>query len=285
MRARTFAISLIAVPTTAFAGGSMSVTWIEDSTGTELVLDNYDLAFTEDFNRQWSFRGPKLFAPVHTPYGAGIFDAPGEQAYKIQNGYLTLTAYQLDGKWRSGSVQTADAAQSAGTASFSPDWGFACNGCYFESRIKFRGVTTYGYWGAFWLLSPDKPDTGHVEVDAIEWYGGDPKGHHHSVHIWPKAPASHTFKSNYVGMDGVITDGNWHSYGAQVISGFAYIYVDRKEVARIALPEDFNVPLYPLVTLAILPSEVAQAVSPMRMYVDYIRAYKPRGGGAIIAGD
>ena len=176
-------------------------------------------------------------------------------------------------RWRSGNIQTADQAQSYRQAPFDGR-GFVCRGCYFEARLKFPKAAP-GYWAAFWLLSPDQPKTGHVEVDVIEWYGGDPKGHHQSVHIWNRPKEKHTFKSNYTGMKGVVTDGEWHSYGALQRDEEIVFYVDRKEIARVKVDQAFNVPLYAVLSLSVLPKEVPQAKSPMVLYADYIRAYAP----------
>jgi hypothetical protein len=260
------------------AAGSLAVTFSEQSAGSPLDLDGFRLQFAEEFDAPVSLKGPRLFAPVHAPYGAGQFDPPEGRAYAVTrddegHGVLRITAYQDAKGWRSGSVQTADAAQSKGQARIGPQ-GFACQGCYFEARMKFPRSAP-GYWSAFWLLSPD-PKGSHVEVDVVEWYGGDPRGHHQSVHIWRKPPAKKAFKSNYSGMAGVIDDGDWHDYGLLQEPGRLTFYVDRREVARVAVDETFDVALYPLVSLAVLPKEAPQAKGPMTLDVDYLRAYAPR---------
>ncbi|WP_331539474.1 glycoside hydrolase family 16 protein [Phenylobacterium sp.] len=285
MKAAIAGLLLFLAATPASAAGSMAVTFVEDRAGQPLDLKGYGLTFNEEFDGPLSLQGPRLFAPVHTPIGAGKFDDPQGPAYAAvevpgEDGRdvtaLSITAYKDGGGWRSGNVQSADAAQSYRQAPFGGK-GFACRGCYFEARLKFPQAAP-GYWAAFWLLSPDQPGIGHVEVDVIEWYGGDPKGHHQSVHVWSKAaPAKHTFKSNFVGMKDVIADGRWHNYGALQQDGQIVFYVDRREISRVPVTAEFDVPLYALVSLSVLPKEAAAAVGPMVLYADYIRAYAPKG--------
>ena len=260
------------VPNDADAKGNLAVTWDESASGTDLKLDDYRLLFEENFDEK-ALDGPKMFAPVHSPFGAGVFDQPDGKAYEVIDGSLVISAYEEGNKWRSGSVQTADLPQSLGKEAFTADKGFACGNCYFEARMKFPEGVVHGPWAAFWLLSPESPN-GHTEIDVIEWYGGDPKGHHQSVHVWPKDRKAHAFQSNYTGMP-AITDGAWHTYGAQVRDGTVHIYVDRKEISQVAVPGDFTGPYYAVVTLAVLEKELQLIDKPFSIAVDYIRAYEP----------
>ena len=155
-------------------GGSFPVTWDESSAGAALDLEGYRVVFEENFDRK-ALQGPKIFAPVHSPFGAGKFDGPTGEAYDVKDGVLTLKAYKRNGRWRSGTVQTANPSQSAGREPFSDGKGFACGDCYFEAKLKFPKGKVHGLWGGFWLLSPNGPG-GHVEVDVIEWYGGIRRG-------------------------------------------------------------------------------------------------------------
>ena len=106
----------------ANAKGDLPVEWDETQSGAPIDLSNYRIVFEEEFDER-ALRGPKVFAPVHSPFGAGSFDGPNGKAYDIVNGTLTLTAYTRNKKWRSGSVQTADAAQSDGRIPFSEKKG------------------------------------------------------------------------------------------------------------------------------------------------------------------
>jgi hypothetical protein len=253
------------------AAGELPVMWDKSSAGATIDPDRMKLVFSEEFDRA-SLNGPKLFAPVHAPYGAGTFDPPAGRAYQIHDGMLTLRGYRQDGKWHSGSVQTADADQAYHGAPFGRR-GFACRDCYFETRLRFPAGTTPGIWGGFWLLSPDASD-GHVEIDVLEWYGGDPKGHHHTVHIWPRDRATHSGQSEYKGIP-AIGDGQWHSYGAQVdVARVLHVYMDRREVSKVALPAEFDTTYYALLSLAILPKQAEIAKEPLTIDADYVRAYR-----------
>jgi len=257
------------------ANGKLAVKWDGSTEGTAIDLNGHQVLFNEDFDTK-ALEGPKVFAPVHAPFGAGTFDAPAGEAYDVSEGTLILKAYKQDNAWRSGSVQTADLAQSSGRTEFDGTRGFACADCYFETRLKFPKGVVHGLWAGFWLLSPEAAN-GHTEIDVLEWYGGDPKGHHKSVHVWPKDRHLHAFKSDYTGMSAII-DGNWHTYGAQIRDGTVYIYTDRKEVAKVAVSEEFKTSYYALVTLAVLPKEAKVAEAPFSIAVDYIRAYAAPAG-------
>lgn len=257
----------------ADAKGKLPVKWEEGgASATDLDLENHRLLFEENFDEK-ALSGPKVFAPVHAPFGAGAFDKPGGPAYEVTDGNLVIKAYKQKNKWRSGSVQTANADQSAGKAPFTAGKGFACADCYFEARMKFPQGKVPGLWAAFWLLSPES-STGHTEIDVIEWYGGDPKGHHQAVHIWPKDRKAHAFQSNYTGI-AALNDGGWHTYGAQLRDGTVHVYMDRKEISRVSVPAAFATSYYAVVTLAVLQKEADRAEPPFNIAVDYIRAYQP----------
>ena len=123
-------------PEDASAGGDFAVTWDETASGEPLDISKYRLVFEEGFDAK-QLTGPKVFAPVHAPFGAGTFDGPTGDAYQVEDGSLTLNAYKRNGRWRSGSVQTANPSQSRGLEPFSDGKGFACGDCYFETRLKF----------------------------------------------------------------------------------------------------------------------------------------------------
>jgi beta-glucanase (GH16 family) len=139
--------------------------------------------------------------------------------------------------------------------------------------MKFPEGKVHGLWAAFWLLSPESPN-GHTEIDILEWYGSDPKGHHQTVHVWPKDRKAHAYQSNYDGTP-AMTDGGWHTYGAMMRAGIVYIYMDRKEISRVSVPGEFKTSYYAVVTLAVLKKEAETAESPFSIAVDYIRAYGP----------
>lgn len=275
--AAAVAIFFLILAGPALAGGDLPVEYDESGSGTPLDLTGRKLVLNEEFDGWLSFKGPRLFAPVHAAVGAGVFDPPEGRAYAVVKedgvGALRIMAYKEGGKWRSGNVQTASIAQAHEGAPFR-EKGFVCQGCYFEARMKFPPAAP-GYWAAFWLLSPHTK-AGHVEVDVIEWYGDDPKGHHQTVHTGPSGGGGRQYKSNYISMLPTLGDGGWHAYGVRQEPGELIFYVDQREISRVKVPASFDVPLYPLVSLVVLPAEADQAKSPMMLYVDYIRAYAPQ---------
>jgi beta-glucanase (GH16 family) len=251
--------------------------WDVSHKGEPLKLDQYRRTFHDDFHALSvtpdGDKGP-WFAPVHGPFGAGKFLPPASDGpFLIVNNALAIRAEKKNGKWRSGLMQTVD----------SQGRGFAQQFGYFEMRAQFPPGK--GGWPAFWLLSQngftDKTAT-RTEIDVVEWYGGDPKGHHASVHLWPaKQPktaalAKHLCRSNYSNLNAVLTDGQLagrHTYGAAVTPEWVIVYFDQKELARYPTVPEFKTPLYMVVDLAIFPGEADVADSPKEMFVDYVRAY------------
>lgn len=141
----------------------------------------------------------------------------------------------------------------------------------------------FGSWCAFWLLTKDDPaHRGHLEIDAIEYYGlADKRGHHHTIHRWgPDEPKGHQYVGDYTGMD-AIADFKMHRYGidlrgiAQVDGEPAIVItMDRKEVGRIAPDADFFTrEFYFLLTLSVNPKDTKWDF-PQRMLVDYVRVWE-----------
>jgi hypothetical protein len=247
----------------AHAAGDLPVQWDTSHAGARLDLGGAEPVFFEGFDEPPGLQGPKLFAPVHAPYGAGQFDPPSGPAYHWRKGVLELVAYQdRAGRWRSGSVQTADAKGR----------GFACADCYFEARLRFPPGRTPGYWSAFWLLSPEA-GAGHIEIDGLEWYGGSPLGHHHTVHLAQPPPRKRQYKGEITFMPH-LDDGEWHDYGVRKDDDGVIVYVDGREVSRVRTGAAFRAPVYMLVSLAIVPKEASSARGPMTLAVDYLRAYR-----------
>jgi hypothetical protein len=271
------AIGLAAFEVLAETANPGMYTWTEEFAGLPLDLDGYRLTFSDEFDEQTvtveTGKGP-WFAPVHSDIGASTFDRPIEanQTYTIRDGVLTIRATQADdGKWHAGNIQTVD---TNGT-------GFAQQYGYFEARMKFPAAP--GAWCAFWLKAQAEHWNRALtrpEIDVIEWYGGDVTGHHRTVHLWPARAkqfitpgrlAEHWWLSNFSRHDELA--GNWHTYGALITPELVIVYLDRQEVGRFPTFDEFKTPLYPLVTLTLYEKDLAKAVSPIDMAVDYVRVY------------
>ncbi|QUT05643.1 glycoside hydrolase family 16 protein [Sphingobium phenoxybenzoativorans] len=254
--------------------------WDERYRGKSQNLDGAELIHCETFATQLSLQGPTLWAKNRADFGASKFDAAGGRAYSINDGVLSITAYQDGAVMRSGLVQSLSSAQAYnGATILSGTQGFICTGCFWEARIRFP--KSWGTWGAFWLLSPDAPgNRGHLEVDGIEYYGeGDARGHHHGVHRWKNGTASGSY-GDYTGMD-EIADGGWHTYGID-LRGLSTLdgkpalvmYFDGREVGRLAADADyFSTPFYYLLNLAI-NGKSPQKTFPQTMDVDYVRVFQ-----------
>ena len=263
--------------------GAKKPPWDESRAGAALELAGAKMIHNEEFEKRRSFRGPILWAKQHADVGLEKYDAPGGAAYSIDDGHLVLTAYKNDaGVIRSGNVQSLHADQSYQGKFIHPGVnGFTCVACYWETRALFPKA--YGTWAAFWLLTPDRPgNRGHLEVDAIEFYGlADARGHHHSWHRWEtKANGGHTYNSNYVGME-KLTKFGWHTYGVD-LRGIAkvdgkpamVIYFDRREVARYAVdPDFFSKPFYYLLTLSVNPKD-KKWTFPQSVRFDYVKVWR-----------
>lgn len=260
-----------------------SHSWDKSHSGTALDLTQYKQTFFDDFNALTvtadGGKGP-WYAPGHSTFGAGKFQPPGPNGpFTVKDGNLTLKAEKVNERWQAACMQTVD----------NKGRGFAQQYGYFEMRAKFPPGR--GGWPAFWLLSQngylDKTAT-RTEIDIVEWYSGDPKGHHASVHLWPAQQkpenyplAKHAGRSNYYNLakvnPPVLVNGQlegFHTYGAEVTPEWVIIYFDRSEVARFEMMPEWKTPLYMVVDLAIFQKEAKVAESPKEMVVDYVSAYQ-----------
>lgn len=253
--------------------------WTKEFAGEPLDLAGYNVTFSDDFDvpsvTDERGRGP-WFAPVKDPYGAALFDRPGggNTTYTTSNGVLTIRASRTpDGRWHGGNMQTVNSLGK----------GFAQQYGYFEARMKFPDKL--GAWPAFWLkTAQEQVDMAMIrpEIDVIEWYGGDRTGHHRTVHLRPARSAefrtpgrlsAHWSSGNYSRHSMV---GEWHTYGALITPTLLKVYLDRKEVARFPTLDEFKLAFYPIVSLTLYQEDVAKAVPPIDLEVDYVRIYSSR---------
>lgn len=256
--------------------------WSEAQRGAAFNVRDLKLVYAERFLTYSSFNGPVLWAKQHADVGLEKFDAPGGRAYQNQNGALALQAYQDSTGIHSGHVESVNSNQAyQGAVVLQGVNGFTCTACYFETSARFPNAK--GTWAAFWLLTPDLPwKRGHLEVDAIEYYGSsDKRGHHHSIHRWgSQEKDGHTQHNDYTGMD-AIADFGWHTYGVDLrgistLNGkpAIVVYMDGKEVGRIAADADyFTRPFYFNLTLSINPKD-KPATLPQTVLFDYVKVYK-----------
>jgi beta-glucanase (GH16 family) len=276
------ALRIILLPAMAqtTAGQFQALAWDDRFAGKPLDLAAFHPTFNDDFNpidvTADGGAGP-WYAPVHGSFGAASFLPPGALGpFILSEGHLVIRAEKQDGRWQSGLMQTVDGRGHG----FSQQYG------YFEMTARFPAGP--GGWPAFWLLSQNGL-TGRTatrtEIDVVEWYGGDPKGHHASVHLWPAAApvpgaiTKHILHSSYHKLTPYLTQGRldgFHRYGAEITPQWVIIYFDRRELTRFKTLPEFQTPLYMLVDLAIFPKEVDVAESPKEMGIENVSAYAPK---------
>jgi hypothetical protein len=265
--------------------------WDISHAGTPLSMDGYKLTFEDNFDSlQVTPDGGKgaWFAPIHSDFGAAHLLPPGPDGpFSVKDGILTIRAQKNEkGKWTSGLMQTVD----------SKGQGYVQQYGYFEMRAQMP--VGPGSWAAFWLLSQngftDYTKT-RTEIDIVEWYGSDARGHHATVHLWPgrehqpDSPPKALHKSQYSNLnrwqerfklpENPMQDGQlvgWHTYGAEITPELVTIYFDGHELCRFPTQPEYKTPLYMLVNLDINGKEADKAVSPLEMKVDYVRAYTKR---------
>lgn len=248
--------------------------WSDEYAGTPLDLRGFELAFSDEFDEfsiSADLGAENWKAPVHTDVGASTWDPPGSEGpYFVNNGVLTIRAtLEEDGIWHSGSIQTVDSEGN----------GYAQQYGYFEARLKFPRAV--GAWTAFWLKSQaehwDLTMT-RTEIDVVEWYGGDPTGHHGTVHLWPaRNPkpdelTEHWWTGHISRYDNM--EEQWRLYGVLITPAFVITYLDRVEIARFPTLRNFRTPLYPLISLTLYEKDALKAISPIELDVDYIRIYE-----------
>ncbi len=254
------------------------------SNGPMLDLTGYQLAWSDEFDTRDIIAGnvsgtTKWYAGAQGgPYGAAsVGYSPRTDVYLVSNGQLTIRAQAntdatgaRTGTWFSGHLQTVNTMGQ----------GFALSKGYFEARMKFPH--SLGAWPSFWMKHRAKwtdPTVTNVELDAIEWYGGDWGGLHHTVHIGQGA--TRRFWGDYENMNPTDISAAWHTYGAMVDDNFITIYFDGNRIGRIPMVDQWRQEWYPQLTLSILQESNGQvspqAISPMDLLVDYVRVYAPGG--------
>lgn len=235
-------------------------------TAPPLNLDDYRLTFRDEFDDMSivpDLAKGRWFAPVHVTFGAALLvprspDGP----FFVKDGHLVIRAERRENGWTSGLMQTVDSKGNG----FSQTFG------YFEMRAKLpKGKAT---WPAFWLLTQrsfvDKEAT-RGEIDILEAYGSQPGVIHVAVHIRPPHDKRWNFSKQIRGPE--IVDG-FHRYGVSIDGTWTKYYCDGEEIYRIPTFEVFKGPMYMLVDLAMVEKDMAKAVSPSELVVDYVRAYQ-----------
>jgi beta-glucanase (GH16 family) len=237
--------------------------------------------FMEDFHdlsisTRW-LNGARWIA--HTPWNGDFGDArfgdPGPTGpFSLKDRALQITASRsADGRWRSGLIAAADASGQGSGVQYG----------YFEARMRLPPGP--GLWPAFWLVSlrPAKDKSPRVEIDVIEYHGHIDDAYSSALHVWDKTDKTksrHTSHKTPVPAGSLVE--NYHDYGARVTPDEIVYYLDRKPVWRLPTPPELQMPLYPLVNLALgsgFPTD--KTPDPSTLSVKYVKVYADDPAGRV----
>lgn len=253
--------------------------------GKPVNLSGYKEVFRDEFNDMSKITGDNRvltgvnwYAPGRTDvWGVAKFKKPTNvpSPFKIYaasstDKRLVITASKLpDGTYQSGHLQ---GMTSAGVGS-----GHVQTMGYWEASMLFPkgGV---GCWPAFWLIGADLT-LPRTEIDIVEGYGGDPDGHHATIHLARTYhPGAYTNLSKINPATGKpwfprinMFDGTYHSYAVMLDDEALKVYYDGLECARFPMTQYFRVPFYMLISHALFAGEIDRFVSPKSMGIKYVR--------------
>jgi beta-glucanase (GH16 family) len=130
---------------------------------------------------------------------------------------------------------------------------------YMEAKIWLPGTTSIADWPAFWLIGPNWPTSG--EIDIMEGLGGQAEVHYHNTtgSLGPLIGSG-----NYA--------GSWHTFGANWQSGTVTYYYDGVNIGSLASTS--TSPMYLILNLALSTSITSPNTVPATMKVDYVRVWQ-----------
>ncbi|MFC5445998.1 glycoside hydrolase family 16 protein [Rhizobium halophytocola] len=238
----------------------------------QLDLSEYDLTFREDFDQldvsAWGERPSRWIA--HTPWNGDFGDArfadPQEGfPFTTKDGILQIEAKKdEEGVWRSGLLASTNPKGE----------GFSQRFGYFEARMKLPPGK--GVWPAFWLIGVDRSQY-TAEIDVIEYYGRVPWEFSSGYHIWRQSHGGEDTSGGHwttVEDNGMLNNA-FHTYGVDVGPKTTTFYLDRKAIWSFKTPAEFDMPLYPLVNLALGAGwPIDETPDPSILEVDYIHVYQ-----------
>ncbi|WP_244424660.1 glycoside hydrolase family 16 protein [Methylobacterium nodulans] len=228
--------------------------------------------FTDDFTTE-SISARELGATrwtAHTPwngdFGDAMFSDPGPGGpFAVADGILRITAKRNeDGRWRSGLIAASDYTGAGRGTQYG----------YFEARMKLPPGP--GTWPAFWLttLRPADAKGTSVEIDVLEYYGHEPRAMQSALHVWSGDPniAQHLIKTTSLPPEALVND--FHTYGVWISREDITFYLDRAAIWRVATPKALDLPMYPLVNLALGSGfSIENTPDPSTLLVDYVHVY------------
>lgn len=161
----------------------------------------------------------------------------------------------------------------------------------FEARILQPGEV--GMWPAFWLLGGNIDDVGWPrcgEIDIMEGKGRLPDWTSGAIHRGPDPARNRITAAEYRLGSGSFHD-SWHVFGVEWLPGRIRWYVDGStyhsvekdpDVGRAYWPFDEGHTFFIILNLAVggwfdAPHSPPEDLEPQRLYVDYVRVYRPSG--------
>lgn len=275
------------------------VSWNEGMpAAAPLQAQGMALVFADDFNGPLSISSTDTKATYydHKPPGGSqdfstlrftSFDKPNNPFQQVDS-YLRIRASE---KAKSAGIISSMKNDASGITAKAP--------CYFECR--FIGPNAVGTWPAFWLMTDYMSDQVKGkkvpcdELDIIEAYGGEGKGHPNafdtymiSPHAWDQGAGGKALEKkvfdelkNPIRMRRFGIPSSWfetfHTYGCKVTATDTIYYCDNVEVGRHeTLPLSKEKPFFFLINLATgggWPVDLSPCHGVADMYVDYVRVY------------
>lgn len=271
------------------------VSWNEGLPPDPPAAKGMQLVFADDFNAELSIglESDKFTYYDHKPpFGSQdfssirftSFDRPNNP-FSRKDTYLRIRA---DANKKSAGLISSLFNDGRGVKASAP--------CYFECR--FIGPNAPGSWPAFWLLSvKDKTDDNREpcdEIDIIEAYGGEGKGHPNAKqtyritpHAWGQSDELKQLCDNFYRTKSAVDvyqygiPSTWyetsHIYGCKITETETVYYCDDIEVGRHeTLPISKTKPFYFMINLATgggWPVDLSRYNGMVDMYVDYVRVY------------
>ncbi|UEM07122.1 glycoside hydrolase family 16 protein (plasmid) [Skermanella rosea] len=242
------------------SAGAYQITFADEFSDATVRFPN--AAWTTNVERWGGLRtltgNNELQTYVDAAYAGTADQALGVDPFSIQNGILAIEAKSSTPAFKQflgGRPYTSGLLASIHTQTYG----------YFE--ISARMPRGRGLWPAFWLVGVG--DHGNSEIDIVEVLGHQTDVIYQTVHRPDGTRSSHTHS-------GTETTDGFHTYGLQWTPESIIWHIDGDQTYDV---RNFcDVPMFMMVNLAVggnWPGEPdASTPFPVRMEVDYVRAYQ-----------
>jgi len=233
----------------------------ENQSPAAIAAKGYDLFWADEFD------GAVLDSTKWRHYHPGKRrDAVNvEHAVTLDGqGHLVIATSRSGDDYHTGMIATRD--------KFATAFG------YFECRARLQQQV--GHWSAFWLQTPTmgkeigNPAVSGTEIDIFEYLCNFGDSLVHNLH-WDGTDAHHKTVGSGAVVPG-LSEG-WHSFGLQWSEQEYVFYVDGRQTWRtdqaVSMRDQFIILSLEVGEWA---GDIARAVLPDSLLVDYVRVYKKR---------